>query len=87
MHNNDVTRGISKSIPINDTYETTNEMETKYNDQVSFKSNKELIVVVGKDKLMKMKEQVKILKYKQISPNWFAFYMNKRNHNEIIESY
>jgi len=44
-------------------------METKYHDQVSFESNKELVVVVGKDKPKKMKEQFHILKYKQISPS------------------
>jgi len=87
MCNDDVTRNISKDIPIDDTYETTIEMKTECHDQASFESNKELIVVIGKDKPKKMKEQFHILKYKQITPNWFAFYMNKRNHEDIIESY
>jgi len=78
MCNNDVRRNISKSIHIDDIYETTIEMETEYHDQVSFESNKELIVVVGKYK-QKMKEQFHILKYKQLSPNWIAFYMKKKS--------
>jgi len=76
-----------RAFIIYDMYETTIKMETEYHDWVSFESNKKMIVVVGKDKPKKMKEQFHILKYKQISPNWFAFYMNKRNHEDIIESY
>jgi len=87
MCNEDVTRCILESIPNDDNYKTTDEIETKYHEQVSFESNKQLNVVVGKDKPTKMKQQVKILKYKQISPNWFVFHVKKRNHNEILELY
>jgi len=62
-------------------------METKYLDQVSFELNKELIVTVDKDKPKKMKQQFHILKYEQISPNWSAFYMQIRNHEDILEKY
>jgi len=60
MCNDDVTRCILKSIPINDTYKTTNEMEIKYHDQASSKSNKQLIVVVGKDNQQKWKNKWKL---------------------------
>jgi len=51
MCNSDVTRNISKSIFIDDIYETTIKMQTEYHDQVSFESTKENERMISYSKL------------------------------------
>jgi len=68
-NHDEVVRCLIKSICIKDIYETTTEMENKYHLEISCVLNKELLVVVEKDKKEKMMEQFQILNYEQISPN------------------
>jgi len=43
-------------------------------------------VTIDKGKMKDMKEQLQLLKYEQIVPDWFVF-LKIRDHQDIIDNY
>jgi len=74
-----------------DLNENNNDMNTTTEDlhhpEVTSESSRIVFVPVKKDKPEKMKQQFDVLKYKEIIPNWMAFFKKISNHNYIRENY
>ena len=67
--------------------EDTVRMVQMYEQEIASALNKELLVKVEKDEKEKMLKQFKIKKYKQIIPNWNAFFQRICYPECIVEKY
>jgi len=70
----DVVQHLSNLATQEDRSEATMEMEKALSERIIACSNKDLLVMIDKGKMKDMKEQLQLLKYKQIVPDWFVFF-------------
>jgi len=68
-----VVQHLSNIVTQENRSETTMEMEKAFSEQIIACSNKDLLVMIDKGKMKHMKEQLQLLKYEQIVPDWVFF--------------
>ena len=83
-----VAQQMSQSIDFCDNNQSSMEVERSYREIVSSEFNQELLLVDDKSSFItKTKEDMKLLLYKQIIPNWTALFILVCNHLSILEKY
>jgi len=61
------------------------ELEKALSERIIACSNRDLLVTIDRAKMKDMKEQLQVLKYKQIAPDWF--FSKIRDHQDILDNY
>ena len=63
------------------------ELEKVLSERIIACTNKDLLVTIDRAKMKDMKEQLQVLKYEQIVPDWFGFFSKIRDHQDILDNY
>ncbi len=63
------------------------ELEKVLSERIIACTNKDLLVTIDRAKMKDMKEQLQVLKYEQIVPDWFVFFSKIRDHQHILDNY
>jgi len=77
VSNVDVVQHLSNLATQENRSEATMELEKALSERIIACSNKDLLVTIDKGKMKHMKEQLQLLKYKQIVPD--CFFENPRS--------
>jgi len=79
---------MSHSVICKDNYERSIKMEYSYHDQISLEFNKKLLLMADEPhRVTKTKQEMKMLLYEQIIPNWTVLFILIHNHLSIFDKY